>query len=1223
MGGRGLAMDEIVIGSVMVLVGTFLILGLLAVRSPMVFKIAIRNFVKRKKSTIFAIFGLAVGAAIVTGSLAVGDSLEDAIVRSTYDNLGNVDVAARSVGVFNQSVVDDIGSPLIEEIDAMAPLMIMPASVKDINTAARQSLVNVIAFDGEFMEFGDFRLLDGTIFPGTIGPNQAIINKKLADSLRASESDLLNVSFRTPEFSFETVYSPVTSLQQWNFTVLEVVENTGLGRFQMSSSGVVPENMFVRLDMLQQILSLEDKINTVIVSNNGDAYEGLERSSTVTQMLKDHFDGKIGYEDLGFRISSTDYVKIDRREIFFEERYLDIVLNITSNSSLVDEVSQLTSYFFNWVGNETSFVAYSVATGFDPVIDSEFGMFERTANSEQIVGEITDEEAIINEYVANKLGIGEGSTVTLNFSVYDETFNEVYRYHDFTVKYVINITGKANDSGLMPPFPGIEGKSSCGEWDPPVPINVRELMDYDDLDYWVTYGGSPKLYITLDQAKELWANDLGDITTIKIKPTVGTNATVLAQGIGIELNNSIGYADAGITISPVKQEGIDSAEGVLIVTETYIAFGSVVILAGMLLIVLFVATTAEERKREIGVVRTLGASRGKTTMAFVFEGSILSIIASIVGALLGIALALISVFLTNTYWSNLVEGNEIILVMHTTTVLLGIVSGFLIALITYAIASYAISRMKVVEALRNVPMSVSKKSRSLYPILALVLGALLVVIGLMFLEDSSVLSLAWLLGPFLLIMGAGFLVDAKLGTSNASLGASIAAAIYIVSFDIAFLLTYDNPGFLLFFFSGFLIVMSASVEWRVMSAKTSKRIAGGSVSKIAFSNPIRKPGQSAMTVAMFGLVVFTLVALAVNISGQQANIDRAVEEMSGGYQVLAEATTPIRYDLGDPVERSENGISDFPPSTSVAQFTTFGSPGGTCSNLNSNLPPRLIGANQTFLQENSFEFASSKDHDPSDAQGAWSELDEIQPDGSIPIVGDTNTIIWIYGKGVGDTIEITDENGQKMNLMVTGILRSSIFSGSVFLSEDNLDGLFPTKAEFNLFLFKTHQPELVATVIEDDMDSYGVDATLVEEKVKEDLEVEWSYMSLFQTLLLFGLVVGTAGLALTAAKSVSERKHEIGVLRSLGFTRGMVLNAFLLENLYISLSGTFIGVFFGLLISFIFFGPVGGQGYGVVVPWLTILVIILAVFLATVISTAGPAMRAGRLKTVDALRVEE
>jgi ABC-type antimicrobial peptide transport system permease subunit len=85
----------------------------------------------------------------------------------------------------------------------------------------------------------------------------------------------------------------------------------------------------------------------------------------------------------------------------------------------------------------------------------------------------------------------------------------------------------------------------------------------------------------------------------------------------------------------------------------------------------------------------------------------------------------------------------------------------------------------------------------------------------------------------------------------------------------------------------------------------------------------------------------------------------------------------------------------------------------------------------------------------------------------------------------------------------------------------------------------------------------------------------------------------------------------------------MVLQAFLLENLYISLSGTLLGVVFGLLVSFIFFGPVGGQGYGVVIPWLTIVVIVVTVLVATILSTAGPSIRAGRMRTVDALRVEE
>ena len=268
-------MDVVVVGSAVVLIGTFIILGLLAVRSRMVFRIAVRNFLKRKRSTLFAVFGLAVGAAIVTGSLVVGDSLENAVVQSTFQNLGAVDEVARSAGVFDQSIADEVRVQLLgTEIDAVAPLMVLPVSVKNSNSGARQSLVNIIAFTDDFLDFGDLKLDDGSIFSGPLGSDHVIINRKLADNLRASVLDVLNVSFRTPEFSFETVYSPITSLQYAHFTVVEIADNSGLGRFQLGSSGVVPENMYVRLDTLQQVLDLEGKVNTVIVSNEGDEIAG-------------------------------------------------------------------------------------------------------------------------------------------------------------------------------------------------------------------------------------------------------------------------------------------------------------------------------------------------------------------------------------------------------------------------------------------------------------------------------------------------------------------------------------------------------------------------------------------------------------------------------------------------------------------------------------------------------------------------------------------------------------------------------------------------------------------------------------------------------------------------------------------------------------------------------------------------------------------------------------
>lgn len=1220
---RGFTMHNMDIGSAIVLLGTILTLAFLASRFRPVFRIGLRNFLKRKRSTLMALFSLAVGSAIITGCLAVGDSLKKAVVQSTFQNLGNVDEVVRSVGLFDQAIANATRDRLLgNEADAIAPLIILPVSVTNLNTSARESGVNLIAFTEEFLEFGELRLDDGATFKGSLGLYETLINRRLAERIHASAHDVLSVSMRTPEFSFETVYSPITSIQNRSFDVAGIVENSGLGRFQLSSRGVVPENMYIRLDTLQLILDIDGKVNTLVVSNVGDAHEGLASSASVNLMLEEIFEQQIGYEDLGFYVIPEDYVKIERREIFFEEKYFDLVENITATSAMVEVVSPLTSYFVNWIGNETNWVAYSVVTGFDSGLDSSFGLFERTATGDQIVGEIDDGEIIITDYTADRLGISEGSTITLNFSVYDKAYEEVRVYEDFTVRYVVNLTGKADDSELMPPFPGIKGKASCGDWNPPIPINYS-IMVNEDLDYWITFGGSPKAYITLRKAKELWANDLGEITTIKVKPTPGTNATVLAQWIGKELNESIGYHDSGISISQIKREAIDSAEGVQIVTETFLAFGSVVIIAGMLLIVLIVATSAEERKKEIGVIRTLGATRRKTTLAFAFEGSLLAITASTIGALFGIVVALVCVWLTNTFWSNIVEGNRIVLFLSPSTVLLGLVSGFLIALITFTLSSYAISRMRIVEALRNVLWEASKKSRGFAPVISILLGVILIALGLFVWGDPTALGILLLLGPIMVVIGAGFLVSRKHDTRWGTGVASLFSIFYTLAFDIAYLSAFKEPPFLLFFLSGFVMVLSASLAlWSAIDL-IAKLFGQTPVTMVAFSNPSRKAGRTALTTAMFGLVIFTLVALTFNISGQQANIDRAVAEQSGGYQVVAEATIPLRFDLGDEQARNENKIVGFPGGISVAQFLTFGSPGGTCSNLNNKLPPRLIGANETFLHENTLKFSSALNHNPSNAEGVWSELYEEHPNGYIPVVGDTNTIVWIYEKGVGDTIDVVDERGRQRKLIITGVLRSSIFSGSVFLSEENLRELFPTRAEYALFLFKTDEPEVLVPYLEKNLSEYGVDALIIDEKVMEDLEVEWSYMSLFQTLLLFGLVVGTGGLALTSAKSVSERRNEIGVLRSLGFTRKMVLSTFLVENLYISLSGTVLGVFFGLIASYIFFGPIGGQGYGVSIPWLTIAAIIMTVLISTVLSTAGPSIRAARMRTVEALRMEE
>ncbi|MCK5548725.1 MAG: FtsX-like permease family protein [Thermoplasmata archaeon] len=1248
-------MDELLIYSLIIIALVGAVVVFLAVRSPLLFKIGIRNFVKRKKSSALAICGLLVGSAIISGSLAVGDSMENAIVQSAYENLGEVDELVHSLTSFNRTLFDSLKNDAILDslTDGIAPLIVLPVSVTNPANGLRESRSTVFGYNRDLFHFGDF-LTAGPTYNIELGPGQAIIDEKLADTINVQPGQNITLSFRSPEYSIETVYSELRDLILKNLTVSAVVRDESLGRLKLGSGSGGVSNVFVNLTHLQDTLELKSGINTVIVSNNGGIEDGVELTDAVSQRIETILNDDIGYRDLGFLVLPvTDYVKIENSDIFFQERYLDLVESAAGSSALIDAVSPLASYFVNTIVSGNVSIYYSVVTGFEPDVDSEFGLFTENGTGLGIVGEIEDDEIIITNYTANRLGIGVGSSITLNYSTYDETYREKFGYENFTVRYIVDITGKADDEEIMPPFPGIKGTDSCGDWDPPVDSFDRDLMEWEDLDYWVMYHGTPKAYITLDKAQELWTNDLGNLTTIKVKPSAGVTLNTLASDVGGHLNLSIGYKDASISVSGIKQDGIRSAEGVQLLTETFLAFGAVVIIAGMILIVMLVSALAEERKREIGTMRAVGSKRGQVARLFVFEGTVLSSVSSLIGTFVGVGVAFVCIYLTNTYWPNIVEGNVVTLNFTAGSLAVGFAVGFVIALVTFALSSYAISRMGIVDALRQTAKGEGGRRRRALPIVLIILGILSTLAFVAVEMDDIFVSFLGLIGPVLVIM----VIPLLLSSMYKRIGIVISAAVAIL-YTVFFNLNHEASGvsyYVLFFVSGFILVgactlavalnlssIAASVRWLLSGLRGRT-----SVVTVALLNPVRRVGRTALSIATFALVIFTLVALSANILGQQTSLNQAIEEQSGGYDVLGETSTSIRFDLGNSTARTEEGMAPFPNGTSVSQFLSFGSIGGTCSNLNKELPPRLIGANGSFIQENQFGFSAGLYHDKDDAAGIWSDLDLERADGAIPAIGDYNTVVWILQKDLDDYVEMVDESGKTRSLVIVGILQNSIVPGSMFISEDNINSMYPTKAEYNLFLFKSPEPSISfkqnisfeniisfdiftitgpsATVsyLESELGSYGMDARPVSEVVEENLAIEWSYMSLFQSLLVFGLLVGTAGLALRVTKAVAERRNEIGILRALGFTKTMIMKVFLIENSYIALLGIAIGSFAGMLVSLMFFGPGSDVGYGAVVPWTALIAIALVVLIASLISAALPSLRAARMEPVEALRIHE
>ena len=64
-----------------------------------------------------------------------------------------------------------------------------------------------------------------------------------------------------------------------------------------------------------------------------------------------------------------------------------------------------------------------------------------------------------------------------------------------------------------------------------------------------------------------------------------------------------------------------------------------------------------------------------------------------------------------------------------------------------------------------------------------------------------------------------------------------------------------------------------------------------------------------------------------------------------------------------------------------------------------------------------------------------------------------------------------------------------------------------------------------------------------------------------------GLIVGVAALGVISARSVVERRQQIGVLRAIGFRKRMVQACFLLESSFIALTSIFIGTALGVAVG--------------------------------------------------------
>jgi hypothetical protein len=408
----------------------------------------------------------------------------------------------------------------------------------------------------------------------------------------------------------------------------------------------------------------------------------------------------------------------------------------------------------------------------------------------------------------------------------------------------------------------------------------------------------------------------------------------------------------------------------------------------------------------------------------------------------------------------------------------------------------------------------------------------------------------------------------------ASLRLSIAILLTIAALLVLFAAIFQIVSQVAGFFGGGALLLAALLLYVSVSLRRprQKSIHGSgwpAISRLGFRNSTHRPARSVLCIALIAMSAFIIVAVdAFRHSNRDVSHDR--KSASGGFPLMAESLLPLVYDPNSASGREALGIPDGQAASSVAKgsFTRFRlRPGDDASCLNLYQPrnPRILGATAAFIQSNRFTFSKSLATTSEEAANPWLLLNR-KADEVVPVIADANSIAYVLHLSVGDELVLNRSEGP-VRLRIVGALANSIFQSELLMSEENFVRLFPDQAGYRYFLIDTTENDLpaISTALEDRLADYGFDVTNTAERLANFHRVENTYLSTFQMLGGFGLLLGTVGLAAVLLRNVFERRKELALLRAVGYNSSHFAIMVIAENTLLLGLGLAIGTVCALL----------------------------------------------------------
>ena len=1084
----------------------------------------LRNLRHYRWLHLATLLAVAIASAALTGALVVGDSVRGSLRQIIIERLGPIDLLLATDRFFDPKLADSLKDDVNVEL---AAAIILPEITIEVQNQGRR-------VKGVFLSAWPRESSLSRIQP--VAEDEITINAALAAELDVQVGDALVI--RLPESNQVPADSPLGRKDgrvrsRAGLRIREILPNNGAGQLSLSLNQQTPRNAFVNLRTLQRSVGVNG-VNAILAkrvevpdesqSSKSHSLDDTALAHALTKKLRPKLS------DLGIKATvvtgqyqSENAPNIAWRYLQFstDRMILQDAIQVEMASALASkDASTVFTYLANTIrlaGNSEG-IPYSTISAID---DALLNQLSPTAAG------LKRGEIALNSWAADNLGANIGDTIEISYFDPETTHgNAIERSRKFALKYIIPIVEpdepfsrrqsatftirptRGNDPALTPVVEGVTDQDSIDDWDPPFPFDQRRVRDEDDL-YWDYYRTTPKAFVSLADGKEMWKSRFGGATSVRVPLAVDDDeAAVKALETEVESALQPVKSELGFRFIPIKQKSLTAAAGTTPFEGLFIGFNFFLITAALMLIAILIQLAMQMRAKDLGLLKSVGWQDRSVRQTLGWETLIVVILGAIVGAAGGILFARLTLHALRTWWVEAIATPFVHLHLKLPTLGIGILSSAILAWFTIRRTFKRLTQLPATRLLRGYLEAGPAQSRR---------------------------------GPWLRWLSLGLLL--------------LAAAIAIFGLGLSGM---GQAG--AFFGSGAMTLTALLIYLREWLRSPTHLSGAPSVSTFRhFSLALlrRNPKRSALTAGLVATASFLLVAMAAfrlapTTSG------------TGGFQLIGQSDRPIFLDLTDPkVLNEETGLEN----GQVIGLRLRPGDDASCRNLFQISEPRVIGITPQFIgfvgeQTTSFEFGSvGQDEAGNMPLNPWTLLN-AKSDGAIPVILDQNTALYslhLRGK-VGEEFEM--DYGRPLRFRIVGLLSNSLLQGALMISETALLEHFPETAGYRLFLGRSSQAEqqMLANALEKRFGDEGLDMQDTTAALSDLLAVQNTYLSTFQSLGLLGLLLGTLGLAFVQLRSVLERRGELALMQTIGFSRSRLGQMVLTETMIVVVLGVAIGL---------------------------------------------------------------